>query len=260
MRILTIVALSLAACQTTAIPTDAELATQLGQRAVAFAIAMENGSAAEGLPLAASSAAGFFAAQVEFEKLQWGEDERPDLAPVTLQSTKRSGDRGVAVVTIGEDKSKRDVALHFDLENNIWGVVGFGAADEAQPMLFADRETKIRERLASAIAETKPHPELGPIVAAYLDAAANRDRTLMMAKMTAECRQGQSEKRAFTAGFLADRFRVKRWQFAGHEVDGDTATQRLRTLLELPNAETDNEPMTFEFERRDIGWVLTRIR
>lgn len=255
-----VIALLLVACQTTTVPMEVDLDQQLGRRAIAFATAMEAGDAVAGVAYAASSAKGFFETQVELQKMQWDEHEERAPAAVSLKSTSREGDRGVAVLTMSRDGEDQDLTLFFDLENYVWGAVGFSAGDASEMRLFADREKQMREVIDRVIQETTPHAELGPFVTAYLAAGANKDKAGMTASMTPECVKNEERENSFTSGFLAGRFMVKRWQFARHEVEGDTAMQHVRTLLELPDGETDNEPMRFSFEKTAAGWVMTGIR
>tara|TARA_R110002096_G_scaffold97328_7_gene216831 strand:- start:2587 stop:3357 length:771 start_codon:yes stop_codon:yes gene_type:complete len=255
----------LAACQTATPPSETvplavRLDQQLHSRALGFAKAMEAGDTATGMAYAAPAAQGFFEAQMELEKLQWGEEERREPAEVAVKSARRDGDHGVAIVTMTRDGQARDLALHFELDSYIWGAVGFVLEEGEEVRLFADREAKLREQLARAIEETTPHPELGPFVTAYLAAGANKDKAGMAANMTPDCQKKELRDNSFTTGFLAGRFQVKNWQFSRHEIEGDTAIQHIRTLLALPGGETDGEPMRFAFEKTASGWVITGIR
>lgn len=254
----TAIALLLASCQS--MPTDAVILQQLQSRALAFVTTMEANDPGAGIQYAAPSARGFFEASQQIRDMQWDDEEPRPPAAVALKSAKREGDRGVVVVSMTRDGNSRDLTLHFDLDNNVWGAIGFSmdSADEMQ--LFADREAQLREVLARAAEEAKPHAELGPFVTAYLAAGAKKDKGGMTASMTDECKKSEMRDSSFTSGFLAGRFTVKRWGFARHEIEGNTATQNIRTLLEMADGETDREPMRFSFEKTAAGWVITGIR
>lgn len=260
MRTLALIALSLAACQTSAPPNETALDVQLRDRARDFAVAMESRDTASGLAFAAESARGFFEAEVEFEQLQWGEHEPRAPAAVAVKSTNIDGNHGIAVVTMTRDGESQDLGLHFELKNHVWGVVGFQLDGDNEAKLFADREAKVRERIARAKEETTPHSEFGPLVVAYLAAAAKLDRVGMMANMSADCQLAQASENSFTAGFLAKRFQVKRWQFSRYEEEGDSGKQHIRTMLRLANGEVDSEPMRFGFAKTSAGWVISELR
>jgi len=241
-------------------PTDAELKQQLQDRALAFAKAMEANDLAAGIEYAAPSARGFFEANQQLQDMQWGEAEPREPAAVAIKSSKREGDHGVVVMTMTRDGHEQNLSLHFNLDNYVWGAVGFSADDDEELQLFAERESQLRDVIARAKEESKPHEELAPFVKAYLAAGAKKDKAGMTASMTAECKKAEERDNSFTSGFLAGRFKVQRWEFSRYEVEGSTATQNIRTLLELPDGETDGEPMRFSFEKTAAGWVITGIR
>ncbi|MGK0522210.1 MAG: hypothetical protein ACJAUC_004930, partial [Planctomycetota bacterium] len=259
VRTLPAIALLLAACQSTKVPAEAGLERQLASRAIAFATAVEAGDFLEGSTYAAPSAKGFFEAQVELKKMQWDEREPRPPAGVSLKSTSHEGARGVAVVTMSRGGETQDLTFFFDLVNGVWGAVAYSSGDSSDMRLFADREKQFRDVIERAVKDATPYPELGAFVTAYLAAAANKDKAGMTASMAPECVKSEEHKNSFTSGFLAGRIKVKRWQFSRHEVDGDTVVQYVRTLLELPDGETDNDAMRFSFEKAATGWVMTGI-
>lgn len=260
MRICAFVALLLAACQNTPLPEPVDLDKQLEMRAVAFAKAMESRDTEAGMAYAAPSARGFFEAQMEVEKLMWGREEPREPAQVLLESKKREGSRGTVVVKMVRDEQEQMLALHFELTDNLWGAYGFSVGDSEEVRLFADQEVRLRETINRAIEESTPHAELGPLVTAYIEAAGKKDKEAMFAKMTPDCRKEQERKQSFSSSFLSGEIKIQKWRFAQHEVEGNTATQRVRTMLELADGEIDSEPMRFSFERTASGWMLTAIR
>lgn len=260
VRTLPAIALLLVACQSTKVPAEADLDRQLASRAIAFATAVEAGDFVAGSTYAAPSAKGFFETQVELEKMQWDEREPRPPANVSLKSTSREGTRGVAVVTMSRGGESQDLTFFFDLENGVWGAVAYSSGELSDMRLFADREQQFRDVIERAVKDATPHPELGAFVTDYLAAGASKDMAAMTASMTPECVKAEESENSFTSGFLAGRFKVQRWQFSRHEVEGDTVMQNVRTLLELSDGETDNEPMRFSFEKTATGWVMTGIR
>ncbi|HEB51726.1 MAG TPA: hypothetical protein ENI87_00580 [bacterium] len=250
--------LLLAACQS--IPTAAELDAQLSATALAFATAIENVDLATATELAAPSALGFFQAEAEFRALLW-EQEPADPMPLAVESAQHEGGEGTAVVVIGEGENSRKMVLHFVRTGDRWGADGFARAEGEPWTLFADREEQVRRRLARAKAELAGHPELAPIVTAYLAAAAAEDRDAITKDMTDSCRAEElKNQRSFTNGFCSGRYSVARWQFSRGSVDGDTATQRVRTQLQRADGSTDGEPIRFEFTRTAAGWRISDIR
>jgi hypothetical protein len=263
----------LAACSSTpesealpAVPSPEQARAQLGATALAFSEAMEVGDLQAGWDLASEGARPFFAAELEFRTLLLEEEERDGAEPVVeLVSAEADGDKAVAVVNIKASDSSKDGedmqrVLHLEFDGRRWGVFGFSRDVDDEARTFAAMTSRVLERIERARAETTPHPELGPLVEAYLAAAGALDQAGMLALMTPECASAESEREhGFTSGFLAGRFKVAKWQFANHEVEGDAASQRVRTILSLADGGTDGEPMTFNFERADGAWKLAGI-
>ena len=260
VRTFPLIALSLLSCQAVAPIVKSPLEEKLHNRALALATAMEQRDTATGMNYAAPSARGFFAAQLELQQLQWSEPEPRPPAAVAIKSVRVADTHGIAVVTMTRDDDSQNLTLHFELADNLWGVVGFQVGDDPEPKRFADLEANLRERIATVIADATPHAELGPPVTAYMTAAGNQDPVAMMADMTADCQRAQSNEDSITQSFVTARCKVQRWQFAKHKVTGTTGQQRIHTLLELPDGTTNSQSMRFDFRLTNDGWVITAVR
>jgi hypothetical protein len=252
--------LALCACESTTVPTDEELLVALRQTAARFANAMEAQDFAAATATAAPSARGYFAAEQEFYGLLLEREVR-DPSRVMVRGAERDGDQGVVEVAIAGERGEQTLFLQLELDDFAWGVSGFARERGGDVRRFADLEAEARQRLASAVAETTPHPELGPIVTAYVAASKLQDLGGMTANMTdAGKQQQQASRSAFTPLFVSGEIAIQKWQFSGHEVADDRATQRIRTILTRKDGSTDGEPLTFEFVKKSGTWKIDAIR
>ncbi|MEO0478312.1 MAG: nuclear transport factor 2 family protein [Planctomycetota bacterium] len=259
MRTLVLIPLSLliSACQSA--PTEFDRLDSMGETAVAFANAIEERDFAAASEHAAPSAKGALDALDQmFSMMLEREEAEPSI--VVLLAAEQSGDRGIAELSLTSEDGVESLFLHLVAVNDGWGVEGFADEVDGEVQLFADREADAQEQLQRAIEETTPHPDLGPIVEAYVAASQQKDLAGMTANMTDKCKQREMQPdRAFTQQFASGQIAIDRWQFDRHEVEGDRATQRIRTILTLADGGTDGEPIRFEFIRTAAGWQIDEV-
>ena len=235
----------------------------LPDRAIAFAIAGDDRDLDACSALCTKSARAFFEAEAEFSALLLVEEG--ELRPKPERSAETVGVEGdSAVVRIdtvrGEEEQVRSAYFVFLLEDGKWRVDGFVESEGGETRRFADLVARTRERIERAKAERTPHAELGPIVEAYLAAAGAKDGDAMFAMMTPECSKREATgDNAFTAGFLAGRFKVHKWQFGKHETNGDQGWQSIKTIFELADGETGGQSLRFQFDREDGAWKISTI-
>jgi len=235
----------------------------LPARALEFAAASDRGDLKAGATLCTTAAAELFEAEAEFIAMLLVQDDEPRPESKRTATTVRV-DGETALVRVDREWGDEEADVGFlllRLEEGTWRVDGFAREESDEPLRFADMVAGTRARIQRKKAERKPHVVYGPLVEAYLAAAAAKDGETMFAMMTPECAKREATGRnAFTAGFLAGRYKVAKWHFSRHpEGEDDHGSQTIKTILELEDGEMDNEPLRFQFVRDGDGWKIATI-
>ena len=251
----------LVACTPTPPASRAERLAAIRAAALSFGRALEAGELAAARPYATADAHRWLNAEAALRELEFAEaTERA--APVAVRSATIAPDgHGVATMAIGEEGAAYELTLHLEIVGPRFLVFGMAPDESAQPTRFADRAADSLARLAAAHAAAVPHERLGPIAAAYLEAASRRDLVGMTKHMTPACIRSESDdNKRFTTGFARGAYALDRWRFAGHDLDGRRGRQRVLALLRLPDGSFDREPIEFVCRRDDDDWRIAEIR